>query len=139
MQTYVIKSFYEGKQETKCLIKMYTFWHVTTKLLMFPELAAEAVIKAFEIRHLSNASGMIDLSLRLHGSYEALKGGNTLEAMEDFTGGVTEFFELSEAPADLFTIMRKALERGSLMGSSIDVSVGQNTKFLLQKAVKKMQ
>ncbi|MED6240793.1 Calpain-9 [Ataeniobius toweri] len=90
--------------------------------LMFPKLAADVVKKAFEIRHVSNAPRMIDLSLRLHGSYEALKGGNTLEAMEDFTGGVTEFFELSEAPADLFTIMRKALQRGSLMGSSIDVS-----------------
>ncbi|XP_004083493.1 calpain-3 isoform X1 [Oryzias latipes] len=63
---------------------------------------------------------------KLHGSYEALKGGNTLDAMEDFTGGVTELFELSEAPKGLFIIMKKALERGSLMGCSIDVTTAND-------------
>ncbi|XP_016783506.2 neutral alpha-glucosidase C isoform X6 [Pan troglodytes] len=57
---------------------------------------------------------------KLHGSYEALKGGNTTEAMEDFTGGVTEFFEIRDAPSDMYKIMKKAIERGSLMGCSID-------------------
>ncbi|XP_011796499.1 PREDICTED: calpain-3 isoform X3 [Colobus angolensis palliatus] len=60
---------------------------------------------------------------KLHGSYEALKGGNTTEAMEDFTGGVTEFFEIRDAPSDMYKIMKKAIERGSLMGCSIDTIV----------------
>ncbi|KAM4662816.1 calpain-3 isoform 6-T6 [Discoglossus pictus] len=60
---------------------------------------------------------------KLHGSYEALKGGNTTEAMEDFTGGVTEFYEIKEAPKDLFKIMKKAFDRGSLIGCSIDAIV----------------
>uniref|UniRef100_A0AAY4EUV5 Calpain-3 n=1 Tax=Denticeps clupeoides TaxID=299321 RepID=A0AAY4EUV5_9TELE len=65
---------------------------------------------------------------KLHGSYEALKGGNALEAMEDFTGGVTELFEIREAPKELFTIMKKALERGSLMGCAIDEVVAKGSQ-----------
>ncbi|XP_043930010.1 calpain-3 isoform X4 [Protopterus annectens] len=57
---------------------------------------------------------------KLHGSYEALKGGNTTEAMEDFTGGLSEIYEVKSAPKDLFTIMKKASDRGSMMGCSID-------------------
>ncbi|MCI4389707.1 hypothetical protein PGIGA_G00101590 [Pangasianodon gigas] len=60
---------------------------------------------------------------KLHGTYEALRGGNTLEAMEDFTGGVTEYYEITDAPKEIYNIMRKALERGSLMGCSIDALV----------------
>lgn len=59
---------------------------------------------------------------KLHGSYEALKGGSTCEAMVDFTGGCSEVYDLSLAskvPEDLFTIMQKGYQRNSLNGCSI--------------------
>uniref|UniRef100_A0A672FYQ4 Calpain 9 n=1 Tax=Salarias fasciatus TaxID=181472 RepID=A0A672FYQ4_SALFA len=59
---------------------------------------------------------------KMHGSYESLKGGSTMEAMEDFTGGVGEMYETKKAPDNLFATMKKALDRGSMMGCSIDIS-----------------
>ncbi|XP_008072549.1 calpain-9 isoform X2 [Carlito syrichta] len=57
---------------------------------------------------------------KLNGSYEALKGGSAIEAMEDFTGGVAETFLTREAPENFYEILDKALKRGSLLGCSID-------------------
>ena len=44
-----------------------------------------------------------------------------MEAMEDFTGGVGEMYETKSAPNNLFSIMKKALDRSSMLGCSIDV------------------
>ncbi|MEE6475329.1 hypothetical protein FKM82_010711, partial [Ascaphus truei] len=65
---------------------------------------------------------------KLYGSFEALKGGSTIEAMEDFTGGVSEVFETKGAPDNLNEMMDKALKRGSMLGCSIDVTNSAETE-----------
>uniref|UniRef100_A0A914H1V6 Calpain catalytic domain-containing protein n=1 Tax=Globodera rostochiensis TaxID=31243 RepID=A0A914H1V6_GLORO len=57
---------------------------------------------------------------KLYGSYEALKGGTTSEALEDMTGGLTEFFDLQQPPENLMQMMARGFEMGSLFGCSIE-------------------
>lgn len=60
------------------------------------------------------------VNFRLCGSYEALKGGQTSEAMEDFTGGVTETFDTRKPPPKFYRLLTKAEERQSLMCCSVE-------------------
>ncbi|CAH8528468.1 unnamed protein product [Heterobilharzia americana] len=63
---------------------------------------------------------------KLSGSYEALKGGTTSEALEDFTGGISEMFELKkDTPANLLSVMLKSQELCSLMACSIQADPKQ--------------
>ncbi|OPJ72231.1 hypothetical protein AV530_018695 [Patagioenas fasciata monilis] len=59
---------------------------------------------------------------KLNGSYEALTGGSTMEGFEDFTGGISESYELRRAPSNLYQTIQKALRAGSLLGCSIDTT-----------------
>ncbi|XP_005151931.2 calpain-8 [Melopsittacus undulatus] len=59
---------------------------------------------------------------KLNSSYEALIGGSTIEGFEDFTGGISESYELRRAPSNLYQIIQKALRAGSLLGCSIDIT-----------------
>ncbi len=56
---------------------------------------------------------------KLHGSYTALRGGTTSEAMVDFSGGCGEQYELAEAPKDIFNVMMKANARNSMLACSV--------------------
>ncbi|KAM3931168.1 calpain-9 [Leptodactylus fuscus] len=65
---------------------------------------------------------------KVNGTYEALKGGSTIEAMEDFTGGVSEVYENKNPPQNYFEIMDKALKRGSMLGCFIDITNSAETE-----------
>ncbi|XP_066509328.1 calpain-2 catalytic subunit-like [Hoplias malabaricus] len=74
---------------------------------------------------------------KVNTSYEALSGGSTTEGFEDFTGGISESYELRKAPPTLFNIIKKALNRGSLLGCSIDITNSYESEAMTrQKLVK---
>lgn len=86
-------------------------------------------------RPISFWNSLIDLVyfifiLRLFGNYEVLDGGELAEALEDFTGGVSDTMNLKEMEVSekieertgLFERMKKEMDRNSLMAASIPVS-----------------
>ena len=68
----------------------------------------------------------------MNGSYATLKGGSASEAMEDFTGGVSELIELHNPPKDFFGLVQKSIMKKSLMSCAIEVRLNRNfCKFLV--------
>ncbi|KAI6205383.1 Calpain clp-1 [Aphelenchoides besseyi] len=65
------------------------------------------------------------LMQKLYGSYEALKGGTTSEVLEDFTGGLTEFYDLQQAPENLLQLIVRGFEMSSMFGCSLEADPNQ--------------
>uniref|UniRef100_A0A673VRR6 Calpain-12 n=1 Tax=Suricata suricatta TaxID=37032 RepID=A0A673VRR6_SURSU len=55
---------------------------------------------------------------KLHGSYEVMRGGHMNEAFVDFTGGVGEVLYLRQNIPGLFSALRHALAKESLVGAT---------------------
>uniref|UniRef100_A0A673AJM7 Calpain-5-like n=1 Tax=Sphaeramia orbicularis TaxID=375764 RepID=A0A673AJM7_9TELE len=76
---------------------------------------------------------------KLNGCYEALEGGNTAEALVDFTGGVSEPLSLDRQVLDqhadhrrtLFQTLAKAHERKALITCSIRPAEGEVVESVL--------
>lgn len=63
---------------------------------------------------------------KIHGSYDKLIGGEIVEALEDFTGGLSETCRLDEEDiSSLFPLMMKAFSRNSFLGCSIDAEMDE--------------
>ena len=58
----------------------------------------------------------------MNGCYDALGWGKASEALQDFTGGVTETVQLKDPPPGEFNAIERALRRHTLMSCSIVVS-----------------
>lgn len=58
---------------------------------------------------------------KLYGSYEALVGGSTAEALEDFTGGLIENYDLQNCPTTAaLALLIRGFQMGSMFGCSIE-------------------
>ncbi|XP_041645248.1 calpain-2 catalytic subunit-like isoform X1 [Cheilinus undulatus] len=74
---------------------------------------------------------------KVNGCYEALSGGSTTEGFEDFTGGIAERHDLNRADPHLFHIICKALQRGSLLGCSIDITSASDSEAVTYRKLVK--
>uniref|UniRef100_A0A182N3N6 Calpain n=1 Tax=Anopheles dirus TaxID=7168 RepID=A0A182N3N6_9DIPT len=73
---------------------------------------------------------------KLFGSYEALSGGSASEAMEDFTGGLTEGYEMKDAPDALFAMVEKGCNSYAMFACSIEAGAGEMEQVTPQGLVK---
>ncbi|NXH11291.1 CAN1 protein, partial [Bucco capensis] len=87
--------------------------------------------------HSAEGSKFWSTLLEVNGCYEALSGGSISEGFEDFTGSMTEWYDLCQPPADLYHISLKALERGCLLGCSIDITSAFNMEAVTFKKLVK--
>jgi calpain len=60
--------------------------------------------------------------IRLHGSYEAIEGGQAMDALVDLTGGIPRLYEIQDKDPFLFRMIGKAQKKGAFITCSRKVN-----------------
>ena len=55
---------------------------------------------------------------RLHGSYEAIEGGQAMDALVDLTGGIPRLYEIQDKDPFLYRMIEKAQQKGAFITCS---------------------
>ncbi len=71
----------------------------------------------------------IEFFFRLHGSYEALKYGSSLDGFADLTGGITESIRLRQDPTSCSRILSKLLQMTSIITVNIQSTTQVQKKY----------
>ncbi|KAK2725610.1 calpain-C-like isoform X2 [Artemia franciscana] len=66
---------------------------------------------------------------KLHGSYEALKYGTTLDGLVDLTGGITESIPIKNETANAARLLNRLLSATSVVTATIQTSNGSRSKI----------
>ena len=59
---------------------------------------------------------------RLHGSYEGIEGGQTMDALVDLTGGLAERYEIKGVDPHMYRHLRIAHKSGAFIACTRKVS-----------------
>lgn len=68
-------------------------------------------------------------SFRLHGSYEALDGGQTMDALVDLTGGLAERYEIENKDPNLYRQILRASKTDAFITCSRKVNPIKTLSF----------
>ncbi len=63
----------------------------------------------------------LNTTFRLHGSYEAMEGGQTMDALVDLTGGLAERYEIKGVDPNMYRHILRAHRAGAFITCSIKV------------------
>uniref|UniRef100_A0A914DKZ5 Calpain catalytic domain-containing protein n=1 Tax=Acrobeloides nanus TaxID=290746 RepID=A0A914DKZ5_9BILA len=75
---------------------------------------------------------------KIYGSYNAIQFGYTSEAIQDMSGGLTEYFELDNPPPNLLEMIIRGLNKNSIFGCSYNKEMPSEVIECPEEEIKEM-